>query len=412
MIASVLLLAHLPSMGGADSTVIVADLPTPRAFISAEWDGQNAYIFGGGAEGPESQLREIVRFNPSTGAVTLMGAQLPTERENMASASTGEHVFIFGGILPGRREGTDEILKYTPATDTLTVLSTKLPKPRWNAVAVWTGEYIFFAGGRGPGPDNLTTESPQIYRFNPSDSTLVEMNGRLPQGLTGMGAVWTGDRIYFFGGGNSDGLSAAIISYDPATDTTRTELGFLPNPIANVAAVWDGGYAYLLGGNQGLDTKKYIVRYRPGDVGVAGWMASELPARLYGHSAIWDGERAFVFGGASTFGPEDVRSWVTRYTLEPAAPGLEGAASGPLPGEITLTWTAPSGNSYSSPLTAYKIYRGYSSSEKTFLVDVAPSSLTYTDTTCEVGRVCYYQLTAVNAAGESPRSAEHSASPL
>src|SRR5207253_2086905 len=76
---------------------------------------------------------------------------------------------------------------------------------------------------------------------------------------------------------------------------------------------------------------------------------------------------------------------------------------------VTLTWSAPSSNG-GSPITNYRIYRGTSSNGETLKATIG-NVLTYTDTTVTNGVTYYYQVTAVNEAGEGPRSNEASATP-
>jgi len=78
-------------------------------------------------------------------------------------------------------------------------------------------------------------------------------------------------------------------------------------------------------------------------------------------------------------------------------------------GTITLVWSPPSSNGGSS-VTNYRIYRGTSSNGETLLTTIG-NVLTYIDTAVTNGVTYYYQVSAVNSAGEGPRSNEASATP-
>src|SRR5437763_5204929 len=91
----------------------------------------------------------------------------------------------------------------------------------------------------------------------------------------------------------------------------------------------------------------------------------------------------------------------------PSAPQDLAATGGNA--QVTLTWQAPASNG-GSPITNYRIYRGTSSSGETLKATIG-NVLTYTDTTVTNGVTYYYQVSAVNAAGEGPRSNEASATP-
>ena len=96
----------------------------------------------------------------------------------------------------------------------------------------------------------------------------------------------------------------------------------------------------------------------------------------------------------------------------PKAPGQPPSApqnvaiSPNLPEGIGLSWAAPS-SSGTSPVTGYRIYRSTGSQGETFLASVG-TVLAFTDTTAANGGLYYYQVSAVSAAGEGPRSAEKS----
>jgi hypothetical protein len=81
----------------------------------------------------------------------------------------------------------------------------------------------------------------------------------------------------------------------------------------------------------------------------------------------------------------------------PTAPTIGTATAGN--NQATATWTAPSNNG-GSPITGYKVYR---------TGDTVPlataTSLYYTDITAVNGTAVSFEVTAVNSAGEGPRSA-------
>jgi hypothetical protein len=74
---------------------------------------------------------------------------------------------------------------------------------------------------------------------------------------------------------------------------------------------------------------------------------------------------------------------------------------------VSLAWKSPASQG-SSPITSYRVYRGSSSGTETLLATVG-TALTYTDTSARRGATSYYTVAAINAAGQSPMSAEASA---
>jgi fibronectin type 3 domain-containing protein len=89
----------------------------------------------------------------------------------------------------------------------------------------------------------------------------------------------------------------------------------------------------------------------------------------------------------------------------PAAPtGLAATHSGT---SATITWMAPSGT-----VTSYTVYRGTTpGGEKASPYKSGVTKPTFTNTGLTVGTTYYYKVTALNAGGESPKSAEISVTP-
>src|SRR5271157_2941847 len=86
----------------------------------------------------------------------------------------------------------------------------------------------------------------------------------------------------------------------------------------------------------------------------------------------------------------------------PGAPtNLNASVSGG--NRINLTWHAPSSNG-GAPIVWYNIYRGTATGQEIYLATV--SALTYQDSATASGQQYYYQVSAINAVREGPRSSE------
>src|SRR5207302_1470175 len=91
----------------------------------------------------------------------------------------------------------------------------------------------------------------------------------------------------------------------------------------------------------------------------------------------------------------------------PSAPPNLVATAGNV--QVGLTWQAPASNG-GSPITNYKIYRGTASGGETLVATIG-NQPSYSDGGLTNGVTYYYQVSAVNNAGEGPRSNEVSATP-
>jgi hypothetical protein len=103
-----------------------------------------------------------------------------------------------------------------------------------------------------------------------------------------------------------------------------------------------------------------------------------------------------------------------RYPLMTPSPPPQGPPSPPRNlqanvgnDSITLTWDRPAFNGR-SPIRRHNIYRGTASGGETYL-DYVVTELTYEDTNASKCQKYFYQVTAVNDIGESPRSNEANA---
>ncbi|MFL6603458.1 MAG: fibronectin type III domain-containing protein [Steroidobacteraceae bacterium] len=83
-------------------------------------------------------------------------------------------------------------------------------------------------------------------------------------------------------------------------------------------------------------------------------------------------------------------------TVPAPATGVNAVAGN---GQVTVTWTAATGS------TSYNIYRSTSQGPQGTKIGASPTA-SYTDATVVNGTTYYYEVTAVNAAGESPASTQ------
>jgi hypothetical protein len=130
-------------------TVLEAKLPTPASSTSAIYvpSSNKAYVFGGYNYGFGGRLDDVVEYDLTTGAVTVLEAKLPTPRNNTSAVyvPSNNKAYVFGGWYSG--SSFDDIVEYDLSADIVTVLETKLPTPRSSTSAVYVASsdkaYIF-----------------------------------------------------------------------------------------------------------------------------------------------------------------------------------------------------------------------------------------------------------------------------
>lgn len=143
---------------GTDSVATMpTKLPEARRLTAAVWDerdrpadgcaGGCAYVFGGYSCTPSrcGYFDDILRYNPESGALTRMGAPLPSPRAYLSAAWDGRFAYLFGGHDPASPQR--DILRYDPVNDTLAFLGAKLPSPRYGGAASFDGARMYYLGG-------------------------------------------------------------------------------------------------------------------------------------------------------------------------------------------------------------------------------------------------------------------------
>lgn len=112
---------------------------------------------------------------------------------------------------------------------------------------------------------------------------------------------------------------------------------------------------------------------------------------------------------AGDWGNAVVTFGLTEVCIEPSRPAAPSGLRAFPGSEISLGWALPPSDC-GSPITSYNVYRGIGPGTETYLASAAGDATSYSDSRVANGATYYYQVTAVNAFGESRRSNEASAS--
>ena len=151
--------------------------------------------------------------------------------------------------------------------------------------------------------------------------------------------------------------------------------------------------------------------YRSTAPGAETLLASIAPATTFTDTTAANGSTYYYEVSAVNGvgeGPRSSERSATATTV-PAAPSLQSAtATGQ---SVSLAWTGPSDNG-GSAVTGYRIYRGTTRGAETLFANTGAGATGYTDGSTSYGTTYYYEVSALNGAGESSRSNELGATPV
>jgi len=380
-----------PSVG--DSVVLLgARLPSARYGTSAAWAGNVAYVFGGNVGSQDS----VIRYDPVSDCAVDTDALLPTSLVHSSALWDGQAAYIFGGNNFQLGLSSDDIIKYDPSLNTATLLLQSLPSAREGTSALVAGTQQIVVGGH---VEDLFSSDEVDDVFDAKTGQVV---AHLPEKRAHTAAVWTGSRGLVFGG-KENGLEwEQIYSYDPVTRQVVEQASILPHGgIQGAGAAWDGTRAYIAGGwSFDADLLNEIQAYNPatdGSPAVVPTLSQRLPYAVAFASSAWDGRHMYLFGGENAI--QDFDS-IVRYTpalaTERDAPQNLQASRGPNPGQISLSWQAPTN---AAGLTGYRIYRGLTPATVIRQADTS-NVLTFVDGGLAEGALWCYKITALFGATE------------
>jgi YVTN family beta-propeller protein len=215
----------------------IGRLPTVFHDGAAVGVGRFAYEFGGG-DGIR-QLDQILRVDPSTGAVKRVG-KMPAPSSDQAAAAVGDEAYVVGGYTGSAWLNT--IVAWRPGGTAHVVA--RLPVPVRYAGVAAAGGKVVIAGGSLPNG----TASRAVYVFDPN-SRDVRRLGSLPAPTTHAAAAAVGDRVLLIGGRSAppNTPTARILAIDPRRGSIRLA-GRLPLALSDAAATTVGHGVVVAGG--------------------------------------------------------------------------------------------------------------------------------------------------------------------
>ena len=221
--------------GGRERTI--GRLPSVFHDGAAVGIGRFAYEFGGG-DGIR-QLDQILRVDPSTGAVKRVG-KMPAPSSDQAAAAVGDEAYVVGGYTGSTWLNT--IVAWRPGGTAHVVA--RLPVPvRYAGVAAAGGKVVIAGGSLRDG-----TASRAVYVFDPNSHDVRRL-GSLPAPTTHAAAAAVGDRVLLIGGRSAapNTPTARIAAIDPRHGSIRLA-GRLPRALSDAAVTAVGHGVVVAGG--------------------------------------------------------------------------------------------------------------------------------------------------------------------
>lgn len=408
--------------------------PSPRAAHGMAYDSESdrVILFGGDFGGPTTYLADTWAYDLNANAWAAMeptGGPSTRGAHAMAYDAKSDLVVLFGGVQRAGQLFTElgDTWTYDFNTNTWTPM-VPVPSPpsrHGHAMAYDTeSDHVILHGGHiGTGDTAVLFNDTWSYDVNTNAWTqrtpsLVPPNAN----FAGLAYDAESDRIVRFGGDVAvqTTLTNATLAYDENSgEWTRMNPPSTPSPRWLLRMAYDGGSdRIVLFGGYSPPAKDDTWAY---DLNNDTWTLrapATTPSGRLGHGLVYDAEsdRVVLFGGEVTpvFGRKNNETWAYDYEADawipmlvsPSKPESFTAQAGD--GQVTLQWSAPSFTG-SSPIVAYRIYRGTGATGFSLLATVDTTS--FVDVTVSNGVTYAYNVTAVNGEGESPPSSSVTVTP-
>ena len=184
---------------------------------------------------------------------------------------------------------------YDLATDawSAVVTDTNTPSARSLASAIWTGDRVFVWGG-----SNGTSDLAGGAVYDPlAKSWTVVSNTGAPSARRAPYLSWTGSEVLLYGGQNAAGNGVGgTFRYDPQADKWAAATTSGEPPARSDPTIGFGGTdLFVFGGKSGSNISGATARYRVSD---DAWTAlSKGPSQRFGAFGSWDGSYFIVWGG-------------------------------------------------------------------------------------------------------------------
>jgi hypothetical protein len=218
------------------------------------WSGREAIGWGGGCCGDATAAGRA--YDPARRTFRALPRSPLAPSQRPLGAWTGHELLIFvSSFGPDGRAWPARFARaaaYNPTTNAWRRIA-PLPSagPRFAGSAVWDGREVLVVGA--------DARSRSAYAYSPRSDRWRHL-ASLPAGRVGASAVWSGRRLFLFGGQSADGSRnlPGGLSYDPRADRW-SELPHAPLQARSGSAVaWTGHELIVWGGEIGTPAGTHI----------------------------------------------------------------------------------------------------------------------------------------------------------
>ncbi len=381
-----------------------AEQSAPAAILDvggAALDGKLYVVGGKTGSGP---VRTMYIYDPVADSWSA-GPDLPAEYpavENPAVVAYDGKLYVFAGSSDAFSGAVTSSAVYDPAGNSWTML-TSMSIGRGGATAQAIGNLIYVVGGMDT--NGVSLNSVEIY--DPAQNSWSNGPSMQTRRDNAGSAVLNG-QLYVFGGrtreadGSGPGTLQTVEMFDPATQTWTSRE---PMPTGRRVPVVGtlNGKVQVIGGERKNDGSTFAENEEYDPVNNTWRTLTPMLTPRHGAAAgTIDGVIYVAMGGpigGTSF--TDVNESFTMVE-DPNPPQLPAAPTGLVPtateAGISLDWD----NNTESSLDGYNVYRSDSASGSFTKLNTTPlTASAYDDTAAPAGVESFYQVTAVNSAGES-----------
>lgn len=205
--------------------------------------GTKLYILGGNSSGDAG--KSVCVYDTETNEFTQLGVKLVANQMQGACVSIGSKIYCLSGDYDGTVSGRSQV--FDTNTNTATEIG-QMPSPRSFASACAVGTDIYVSGG-------ILAGGGYGYNFVKYDTLTNQYENTTLTPYTVYGAMASvGDKIYYFGGQNSDGNTPNCWRFDTKTNS-KEQISKLPQNTtyggSYISAMSVGSNIYIFGGDFG-----------------------------------------------------------------------------------------------------------------------------------------------------------------